>query len=437
MKRKIILWLLALSLLTSCAAPAGESLGPSSPMETGSPAPTETVGSETGVTADAVARAIVASQPDKESYVARIGEAGGEAPDGDLAFYLELYGVDWDVVSDAAIYTVGGVDAREIAVLDLYRGSLNYDTASTAKALEEYRQNRLADFVGYAPEQAELVEQGQTAEGDGWVTLLICSDVPAAREALEVLAGTEPEPVPALASTSQPAPTLTPNPDARYKEDGRGYLPFLPPNEVDMTLYDTAAILAAWTAGDKSTLEEIDRRILERAEEVLAECVTEGMTDFEKELALHDWIVDNGHYDQTAHDPATPDGLPHSKDPYGILVEGYGICLGYATTFQLLMDLAGVECITVTGASGWSREDHAWNLVKLEGEWYGVDVTWDDQTLADPGAYSEEELSRRHHVYFNITSDELRSDNRQWDYDSVPEATAIRFRWDGAGTLPD
>ena len=46
---------------------------------------------------------------------------------------------------------------------------------------------------------------------------------------------------------------------------------------------------------------------------------------------------------------------------------------------QLLMDLAGVECITVVGASSGSTSDHAWNMVRLEGEWYCVDPTWDDQ----------------------------------------------------------
>ena len=50
-----------------------------------------------------------------------------------------------------------------------------------------------------------------------------------------------------------------------------------------------------------------------------------------------------------------------------ILVEGQAICMGYANTFQLFMDLLDIPCITVIGASSGSREDHAWNLVQLDG----------------------------------------------------------------------
>lgn len=429
--KKYLSALLALALLCSCAARLEEgavpaSVTPAEPVftaEAGSPAPAEV----SGITANDVARAIVDSQPGLEDYAAR---AGKEDPYGEeLALYLDLYGVDRDVVSDAAIYAVGGVDAREIAVLSLDHGTYAYDTASTAKAMEEYRQNRLADFVGYAPEQAAIVEKGRVVESESWAALLLCEDMTAAVAAFEEAAG-------AAILPEDNAPKPSPTQEPRYVRDERGYLPFLPPNQVDMTPYDTAAILAAWAANDPAELGEEDAAVYAKCREVFEEVIADGMTDFEKELILHDWLVDNGHYDQTVHDPATPDGLPHNKDPYGLLVEGYGICLGYATAFQLLMDLAGVECITVVGASGWSKEDHAWNMVRLEGEWYGVDVTWDDQTLTDPDSFSKEELSKRHHAYFNITSDELRGGNRQWDYDSVPEAADTRFRWDGTGPLP-
>jgi len=91
---------------------------------------------------------------------------------------------------------------------------------------------------------------------------------------------------------------------------------------------------------------------------------------FQKELAIHDWLVEWGEYDQTVYDDPDHAGREGNRDPYGMLVGGYGICLGYATTFQLLMDLAGVECITVVGASFQSTSDHAWNMVRLDGEWY-------------------------------------------------------------------
>ena len=81
------------------------------------------------------------------------------------------------------------------------------------------------------------------------------------------------------------------------------------------------------------------------------------------------------------------------------------------------MDMAGVECITVTGAAFGNRENHAWNMVRLDGEWYCVDPTWDLR----PGINQDGEPV---YGYFNVTSDVMALTDHQWDYDSVPEATA-------------
>ena len=140
--------------------------------------------------------------------------------------------------------------------------------------------------------------------------------------------------------------------------------------------------------------------------------------------------MENGSYDQTVYSNSAHVGRTGYRDPYGILVGGYGNCLGYANTFQLLMELCGVECITVVGAAFHSREDHAWNMVRLEGEWYCVDVTWDDPTGGGDSAGVR-------HRYFNVTSDWMRQTDHQWDYLNVPEATATRFRWSGNGPLPE
>ncbi len=202
-----------------------------------------------------------------------------------------------------------------------------------------------------------------------------------------------------------------------------------------MTSYDTSVILEAWETGEENGLSERDAAILTKCKEALEAAVEPGMTDFQKELNLHDWLVQSyyGCYDRTVHDPTTPMGREDNLNPYGLLVRGYGICLSYASTFQLLMDLAGVECITVIGASSGSSSDHAWNMVKLEGEWYCVDPTW-NATYKE--GLTQETMWPWQHRYFNVTSDYMRETDHQWDYDAVPEAAAVRFRWDGTGELP-
>ena len=147
-------------------------------------------------------------------------------------------------------------------------------------------------------------------------------------------------------------------------------------------------------------------------------------------MNLHDWLTQEyyGCYDRTVQNPKTPLGREDNLNPYGLLVKRYGICLSYATTFQLLMDLAGVECITVVGASSDSGSDHAWNMVKLEGEWYCVDPTWDATWFGD---LQGEKLLASTHRYFNVTSEFLRQNDHQWDETQAEEAAGTAWAWQG------
>lgn len=188
---------------------------------------------------------------------------------------------------------------------------------------------------------------------------------------------------------------------------------FTPPNEEDMSLYDTAPILSAWEKGDPAGLSGYDKEIYSTAEEILGEIITDGMTDLEKETAVYTWLTENVDYDWS-HMDIMAETTRDAYGPYGGLVNQSAVCLGYATSFQLLMDMAGIECITVVGAGFHSSGDHAWNMVKLDGKWYCVDPTWD----ANGRQQSGEEYEWR---YFNVTSDEMAKDH-QWDYANVPEA---------------
>ncbi len=67
----------------------------------------------------------------------------------------------------------------------------------------------------------------------------------------------------------------------------------------------------------------------------------------------------------------------------GPLLEGLSVCEGYAKAFKLFCNRMNIPCVIVTGAGYTDKgaEAHAWNAVRMEdGNWYAVDVTWDDQT---------------------------------------------------------
>ena len=224
-----------------------------------------------------------------------------------------------------------------------------------------------------------------------------------------------PSDAPVPAETTQPSPEPEPSPSPEPEPEPGPEAPWS---------YDEGRLLEAWTAGDWSGLHEKDRAILDRCREVLDTVVPAGGSEYDRELAVHDWMVEWASYDSNTLS-LLPDFRedPDNGNPYGLLVNGRGICSGYTSTFQLFMDLLGIECITVEGTAYGGSEAHAWNQVRLDGEWYCVDVTWDDPVASFPVP------DWMAHSYFNVTGDYMRRTDHQWDESAVPEATGTAYAW--------
>lgn len=139
---------------------------------------------------------------------------------------------------------------------------------------------------------------------------------------------------------------------------------------VDRMVYD---ITLEYTAGEPQ-IAAYEAAVAE----ALAQ-IDEGMPDEYKALILHDYLAANCAYDMENLEANT---LPDTAfQSYGVLVLKSAVCQGYALAYQDLLDRVGIPCITV----GSDAMDHAWNIVELEGEYYHVDVTWDDPTWDMPG----------------------------------------------------
>ncbi len=121
-------------------------------------------------------------------------------------------------------------------------------------------------------------------------------------------------------------------------------------------------------------------------------CISQGMTDLEKVISAHDWLVTNCQYDPyigTGGKYIASDGTVYDEDPlvytsYGAFVNHNVVCQGYALAFKVLMDRAGIPCCYVKS----DAMNHAWNMVQLDGNWYHVDVTWDDSLYLDIRDYA-------------------------------------------------
>ena len=131
----------------------------------------------------------------------------------------------------------------------------------------------------------------------------------------------------------------------------------------------------------------------EKVADVVATVVKPGMTDYEKALALHDFLVVNAQYDITHNEPDT-----YEAD--GVLMRGAGVCQAYTDAYSLLLDAVGIPNMMELGT------DHIWNLVYLDGEWTHIDVTWDDPTSSGHNGNLEANVrsGRENHRYFCLTN---------------------------------
>lgn len=337
--------------------------------------------------------------------------------DDSFAGYLrDFYNLDESLWVDGALCYPSGAQAEEIAVLQMKDSA----TANEAQYhLADYIQSRISAFQGYAPEEVALLEQAGTLVQGQYLALFICQDMPAAQDAFAAVFGED--------CSAEIPPVVEGSPEIRARYDDRGYVIFDPPNKADMTIFQNIPIVAAWKTGDSSTLSTQEWEIYQICKSAIEETITPDMSDYQKELAIHDWMIDWADYDESALS-AQGSSTPSNSTPYGFLVNRKAVCMGYANTFQLFMDLLDIECLTVIGASYYNSQDHAWNMVKLENKWYCVDATWNDP-IGDPGNVpSPRTADLVKHRYFNLTSEEMRY-SRQWDYDTVPETVATKYKW--------
>ena len=145
-------------------------------------------------------------------------------------------------------------------------------------------------------------------------------------------------------------------------------------------------------------------------ESLIATVQPEEMTDFEKVKFVNDYIVKNTVYSE--------DSVASSHSAYAVAYEGKGVCQGYALFAQKLMQELGLESMYVVGEV--YTGGHAWNLVKVEGEWYHLDTTWNDP-VPDRG-------NGVRYDYFLLNDTDMRVDHT-WEKVDYPKAISAKYRF--------
>ncbi|MGB8451587.1 MAG: transglutaminase domain-containing protein [Anaerocolumna sp.] len=126
---------------------------------------------------------------------------------------------------------------------------------------------------------------------------------------------------------------------------------------------DTATL--TFSAVYRTTLTQ-EKQLDTKIKSILTSLKPEDKTDYQKVKAIHDYIIKKTSYDQTLE--------KHSA--YNALIDNAAVCDGYSLAAYRLFTQAGLSSRIVTGkANGGS---HSWNIVKVDGKWYNIDLTWDD-----------------------------------------------------------
>lgn len=109
---------------------------------------------------------------------------------------------------------------------------------------------------------------------------------------------------------------------------------------------------------------------------------------------IHDYIINHTQYDSDRVEHSIVEY--HSSSAYGPLFEGYAICGGYTDLMELFLEELDIPSFKI------SSDTHVWNVVYVDGDWYHLDLTWDDPVSSDGKNYLE-------HDYFLIDTPTLLS----------------------------
>ena len=180
--------------------------------------------------------------------------------------------------------------------------------------------------------------------------------------------------------------------------------------------------VSKWHETPKET-EYVEKFAKDNVDSILAGAETE----YDKVKNIHDWMILT--YDYAYSD--TYNSKSHSA--YGMITNGRGVCSAYTLLFDILCRTAGLNTRIVFSektyaVTGSTFNLHCWNMVEVDGRWYHIDVTWDDQPHLGNGIV---------YNYFLKSSDYFLKNSHLWDDREegfgTPYPEATRNHWNAPG----
>lgn len=179
------------------------------------------------------------------------------------------------------------------------------------------------------------------------------------------------------------------------------------------------ATITATANGKKYTYKVTvyDKSVTKRVNQVIKSCIKKNMSNYDKVKAVHNWMIRNVKYDYYRLQTGTIPKISHKAE--GALMKKIAVCDGYAHAFQMIMNKLKIPCKFVVGRS--QGVGHAWNMVKLAGKWYHVDVTFDDPIVNK----SNTNTTPRYNYF--LKSSATMSKSHIWKKAKYPKCTSKKY----------
>ncbi len=159
-------------------------------------------------------------------------------------------------------------------------------------------------------------------------------------------------------------------------------------------------------------IEQYKVRIEQRVSEIL-DILPDTTDEYEIAKAAYEYIINETQYDLEAE---------NNQNICSVLFNKRSVCQGYAKTYQYLLQKKGIQAVLITGTA--NQDGHAWNLVKINGKYYYVDVTWGDASYILSDNQENTSVPPINYDYLLVTTEDICETHQIDELYVLPECTA-------------
>jgi len=181
---------------------------------------------------------------------------------------------------------------------------------------------------------------------------------------------------------------------------------------------------------EQSRIDNMQNQINSAVNEFL-NSLEDGLSEYERTLAVYEYLIQTTDYDTSVMNKIAnglnglkDDEIIRSQTIASVFIDRKTVCSGYSKATQYLLNKVGIFCVYISGSARGQGDNHAWNLVKIDGDYYFLDTTWGNPVSMNPA-----QEKRMTYNYFLLTSREISKSHTPNDMLVLPDCTATKYNY--------